>query len=79
MRCERGPGSEFGSGGLDVGAAVARTGERITCTSFHPSTVVMADPAPVDDPSFLARQHVMFALRSLKFLPTPYQEQDSSR
>lgn len=39
----------------------------------------MSESAVDEDANFLARQHVMFALRSLKFLPTPYQEQDSSR
>lgn len=29
--------------------------------------------------AFLAKQHVLFALRSLKFLPTPYQAEDSNR
>lgn len=27
----------------------------------------------------LAKQHILFAFRCLKFLPTPYQDQDSNR
>lgn len=27
----------------------------------------------------LAKQHVMFAFRSLKFMPSPYQAEDSNR
>ena len=29
--------------------------------------------------SFLTRQHILFALRCLKFLPSPYQAEDSNR
>ncbi|KAL8278938.1 hypothetical protein RQP46_008607 [Phenoliferia psychrophenolica] len=33
----------------------------------------------LEDESFLSRQHVMFAYRCARFLPTPYQPEDSNR
>ncbi|POY71800.1 hypothetical protein BMF94_5161 [Rhodotorula taiwanensis] len=37
------------------------------------------DPTRPEPPSFLAKQHVLFALRHAKFLPTPYQAEDNNR
>lgn len=41
----------------------------------------MVEPSlnPGVDESFLSRQHVMFAFRCAKYLPTPFQAEDNSR
>lgn len=46
-------------------------------TSDRLQTSSMASNA-MDD-AFLVRQHIMFAYRCVRFLPTPYQPEDSNR
>ncbi|GAA5989695.1 hypothetical protein JCM10908_000595 [Rhodotorula pacifica] len=38
-----------------------------------------AAPSGRDTPAFLAKQHILFALRHAKYLPTPYQAEDNNR
>lgn len=51
--------------------------ERVSSTSK-----VMSDetvPPITGEPELLTRKHILFLVRSLKFLPTPYQAEDSNR
>lgn len=46
--------------------------------SYRAMATASSSRAPEPE-AFLTRQHILFALRCLKFLPTPYQAEDSNR
>lgn len=75
-----------GSRGRDDSGLGRRLGTRPLFPCYHSLGAVLdaemassSSSCTTVGPELLSKQHIMFAFRSLKFLPTPYQAEDNNR